>query len=284
MTDVRDRVTPTPQAPAGADRAVRVGAPAVHVEVSGAGRPLVLLHGFAMHGGLFATIVPAFSSTHRVVVPDLPGHGRSAPMIPLSLERAVVALDDALADEGGPLDVVGWSLGGALAMHWAATRPTRVRKLVLVATTPSFVARDGWPHAMADDTLRRFGDELRASYRLTLQRFLALQTHGSEGGRATLATLRRSLFAHGEPTPAALAATLALLRELDLRDAARAVRVPTRVIAGDRDTIARPQAAAWLAGALPHARLTVVAGAAHAPFLSHADAFVADVAAFLDAG
>jgi len=282
MTHVRDRVEPARRAPAsGADRA---GAPAVHVDVAGAGPPLVLLHGFAMHGGLFATLVPAFAASRRVVVPDLPGHGRSAPMVPLSLERAVAALDDALTGEAGPLDVVGWSLGGALALHWAATRPARVRRLVLVATTPSFVARDGWPHAMADDTLRRFGDELRASYRLTLQRFLALQTHGSEGGRATLATLRRSLFAHGEPTAAALAATLALLRELDLRETARAVRAPTRVIAGDRDTIARPQAAAWLADAIPRARLTVIAGAAHAPFLSHAEAFVADVAGFLDAG
>ena len=281
MTELRDHVERAPCAEAAG--ANHDDAPAVHVEASGAGKPVVLLHGFAMHGGLFAPIVPALAARRRVVVPDLPGPGRSAPMDPLSLERAVAALDDALAGEAAPLDVVGWSLGGALALHWAATRPARVAKLVLVATTPSFVSREAWPHAMTDDTLRRFGDELRVSWRLTLQRFLALQVHGSEGGRATLATLRRSLFAHGEPTPAALRATLGLLRELDLREAARAVRAPTLVIAGDRDTIAQPQAAAWLANAIPHARLAVVAGAAHAPFLSHPDAFVDDVARFLDA-
>jgi len=236
-----------------------------------------------MHGGLFAPIVPALAASRRVHVPDLPGHGRSAPLFPLSLDGAVAALDDALRGEAGPLDLVGWSLGGAIALHWAAARPERVAKLVLVATTPSFVARDGWPHAMAGDTLRMFGDELRASYRLTLQRFLTLQTQGSEGGRAALAALRRSLFAHGEPSAAALDATLALLRELDLRETVRTVRAPALVIAGDRDTIARPQAGAWLAQTLPDARLTIVPGAAHAPFLSHADAFVADVLRFLDA-
>ncbi len=51
---------------------------ALHVESVGAGPPLVLLHGFALHGGLFAPVVPQLARTHRVHVVDLPGHGHSA--------------------------------------------------------------------------------------------------------------------------------------------------------------------------------------------------------------
>ena len=156
--------------------------------------------------------------------------------------------------------MLGWSLGGAVAMRWAALHPDRIARLVLVATTPSFVARDDWPHAMRDETLQKFGDELRAAYRLTLQRFLTLQTQGSDGGRATLAALRHQLFARGAPTAAALDQSLELVRGIDLRALAPTIRAPALVVAGDRDTLAPRAAGAWLAEALPNARFAEIAG------------------------
>jgi len=256
--------------------------PRVHVESVGIGAPLVLLHGWAMHGGLFAPILPALAASHRVHVADLPGHGHSAPPASPSLDAVVAAVDDAFAHERAPLDVLGWSLGGAVAMRWALLHPDRIRRLVLVATTPSFVARNGWPSAMQDETLRKFGDELRVAYRLTLQRFLTLQTQGSEGGRATLAALRHQLFAHGEPSAAALEQSLALVRGIDLRADVPSIRAPALVVSGDRDALAPHEAGAWLAGTLQNATYAEIAGAAHAPFLSHRDTFLAVVTAFLD--
>ena len=257
----------------------------LHVESVGSGRPLVLLHGWGMHGGLFAPVLTDLARHHRVHVVDLPGHGHSAsppPGRPLSLDGIVAALEGALHHETAPLAVLGWSLGGAVAMRWAALRPNRIASLVLVATTPSFVARDDWPHAMRDETLQKFGDELRAAYRLTLQRFLTLQTQGSEGGRATLGALRHQLFARGAPTAAALDQSLELVRGIDLRTLATTIGAPTLVVAGDRDTLAPRAAGAWLAEALPNARFAEIPGAAHAPFLSHREAFLAIVAPFLD--
>ena len=86
--------------------------------------------------------------------------------------------------------------------------PTRVATLALVCTSPRFVAADDWPHAMSRETLARFGDELHVAWKLTIQRFLALQMHGSEHGRATLAALRSEVFARGEPAPKALVGAL----------------------------------------------------------------------------
>lgn len=262
---------------------MNASAPRVHIEAVGAGPPLLLLHGWGMHGGLFAPILPALAQGHRVHVADLPGHGHSAPLSPLTADGIVAALDAALAQDDAPLTIVGWSLGGALALHWALRRPQRVGKLVLVCTTPAFVARADWPHAMARDTLRMFGDELRVAYRQTLQRFLTLQVQGSEAGRATLARLRHELFARGEPAPGVLAESLALLEGIDLRSVIPQIRTRTLVLTGARDALAPPEAGAWLARTLPDARLVEIAGAAHAPFLSHRDAFGAAVAEFLDA-
>jgi pimeloyl-[acyl-carrier protein] methyl ester esterase len=106
---------------------------------------------------------------------------------------------------------------------------------------------------------------------------------GSNQGRATLAQLRNQLFARGDPSPAALAESLALLMQIDLRDEVRAVRARCLVVTGNRDTLAPAAAGAWLAKALPDARSIEIDDAAHAPFLSHRDAFLAALAEFFDA-
>jgi len=124
---------------------------ALYVESQGSGRTLVLLHGFAMHSGLFAPLLPALAHRHRVHAVDLPGHGYSPAVEPFDVASVVDAVDASIDVAGAT--VLGWSLGGQVALQWALARPDKVRKLVLVAATPSFVARDDWPYAMTAQTL-----------------------------------------------------------------------------------------------------------------------------------
>jgi pimeloyl-[acyl-carrier protein] methyl ester esterase len=261
---------------------VNARTPDIHVEAAGEGPALVLLHGFAMHGGVFAPLLPALTPRFRVHVVDLPGHGWSSPM-PSTNPAAIVAMIDAATsaiDE--PIVVVGWSLGGQVALQWALARPDRVHKLVLVATTPSFITRENWRCALAAETLARFGDELRVAYRMTLLRFLTLQVQGTACGRRTLAQLRATLFDRGEPSRESLAATLELLATTDLRPSLPAVVTRALVVAGARDTLVPLAATRALAEALPHATHTTLAGAAHAPFLSHPASFRDALTAFFD--
>lgn len=254
---------------------------ALHVESVGEGPPIVLLHGWALHGGLFAPIVPGLARRFRVHVVDLPGHGHSAAVAAGTLDAFVDAVAASIATPG-PLTVLGWSLGGQVALRWSARDPARAARLLLVCTTPRFVAAPDWPHAMTADTLARFGTELSVDWRRTLQRFLTLQVQGSDEGRRALALLRHGLFARGAPSHEALAAALAVLASTDLRREAPAVRAPSLVVSGERDALAPAAAGAWLAQAMPHARYIRLAGAAHAPFLSHPAAFDQAVGAFLD--
>ena len=253
----------------------------LHVEAVGQGPPLALLHGWALHAGLFAPILPALSASHRVHAVDLPGHGHSAPLQPWRLDGVVEALERAWDGSQAPVDVLGWSLGALVALAWARAHPARIRRLVLVGATPRFVEGEQWPHAMSSLTLHRFADELRVAYRPTLQRFLTLQVQGSDEGRATLAALRHALFDRGTPAPSVLSSALEALGSADLRTMVASIRHPTLVVAGDRDTLVPVEASAWLAAALPHARLVTIPGAAHAPFLSHRQAFVDAVTGFL---
>ena len=255
----------------------------LHVESVGSGPPLVLLHGFALHGGVFAPVVPALARRHRVHVVDLPGHGHSIAVPQESLDAVADRVARAVAALAPRATVLGWSWGGQVALAWAQRAPQAVERLVLACTTPSFVAREHFTCAMSRETLARFGDELRVAYRQTLQRFLTLQVQGSEAGRRALAALRARLFERGTPDASAVARTLELLMDTDLRARIPGIATPALVLAGPRDTLAPAAAGEWLAAALPHAAFRTVEGAAHAPFLSHPDAFVAAVEGFTDA-
>jgi pimeloyl-[acyl-carrier protein] methyl ester esterase len=237
-----------------------------------------------MHSDMWGPLLPRLAQRFRVHAVDLPGHGHSAPLQAFTLDGIVAALAAVFAHEPRTLTVLGWSLGGLVAMRWARLEPARVGRLVLVATSPRFVAGEDWPHAIPDAALARFGDELHVAWKLTLRRFLALQLQGSEHGRATLAALKHRIFVRGEPSPEALFGTLALIRDADLRGEVGTLAQPALVVSGARDTLALPGAGRWLADHLPHARYALIPGAAHAPFLSHADAFGAALDPFLDDG
>lgn len=104
----------------------------MYYETHGDGAPMVLLHGGLGAGSMFEPIIGALSASHRVILPDLQGHGRTAD-VDRPIETSLMAEDIlALIDELGldRPDVVGHSLGGGVAMQLAFRHPDRVRRLV----------------------------------------------------------------------------------------------------------------------------------------------------------
>jgi len=115
----------------------------LHVERAGHGPvPLVLIHGWAMHGGMFAPLVEALASRCTMYVVDLPGHGHSRDC-GLSLEPRACA--EAIASEVPPAVWLGWSLGGLMALTAALDKPQHVLGLAMLCATPKFVRSDDWP-------------------------------------------------------------------------------------------------------------------------------------------
>lgn len=261
----------------------------LHVDSYGSGAPLLLIHGWGMHGGMWGGVAERLAEHFRVLAVDLPGHGhssrieergaRSEATDPSALD---IIVDELAAQFDEPLSVCGWSLGGQIALRWALRHPQQISRLALVASTPCFVRRPGWEYGMATETLAEFAAALQQDYTLTLRRFLALQVRGSERERELLAALRSALMSRGEPDLGALQAGLDILRDCDLRGALPGIHQPALVIGGERDTLTPPQAAHYLAAQLPNARLAVIEGAAHAPFLSHPDEFVMQLKRFME--
>ncbi|WP_313465623.1 alpha/beta fold hydrolase, partial [Stenotrophomonas sp.] len=107
----------------------------MHIDVTGHGPDLVLIHGWALQGGVFAPLVQRLADRFTLHLVDLPGHGHSRDdSTPLRLPHVVNAIAAAT-----PSAVwCGWSLGGLFALHAAATLP-KVRGLAMIAATPRFV-------------------------------------------------------------------------------------------------------------------------------------------------
>lgn len=250
----------------------------LYIEVRGSGRDLVLLHGWGLHGGLFRALADRLAPHFRLHLVDLPGHGRSTlPEGDYTLEAVAAYIAAHVPADAAWL---GWSLGGRVALM-AALKGTAISRLILIGTNPAFIQREGWPHGMPAAELQQFADALRNDYKTTLQRFLAVQSRGSERAREELRALRDELFAHGEPHPAALAGGLEILRSADLRTHLSNITQPTLVIHGERDTLAPVAAAEFTAQQLPHGKLRVIPGAGHAPFISHPDQVVTALREFL---
>lgn len=218
------------------------------------------------------TILEAPASKAPLDAPSSPSSEN--PSLPADFIATAAAIAEALP---AGCTLCGWSLGALLALQAARLlpplAPQRVARLILCGATPSFVERDGWPHAQPPALLDRFDEALADDAAATLKRFIALFNQGDCQARAITRTLTRALAADGLADNATLARGLDWLRRVDLRATVKMIAQPMLVIHGEADPLMPLAAAHWLADALPQARREVFAGAAHAPFISDRERF-----------
>ncbi len=271
----------------GGSHRFQVGGHALHVEVRGAGPPLLLLHGFTGSVRSFDGIIEGLATRHRTIAVDLLGHGCSdAPDDPAvwSMARCVRDLVRVLElTDAVPAHLLGYSMGGRVALQLAVSHPEWVASLILVGASAGLqdararAARRRQDAAWAD-LLRREGLEP------FVERWTAQALFASERGRGTAhaGRLRAERLAN---RPEALARSLEGLgtgAQRPLHGQLALLHRPVLLVAGEHDAKFRA-IAADLAARLPRARTAVVAGAGHAAhrecsprFLAIASRFLAD--------
>lgn len=232
-------------------------------------RDLVLLHGWGLNAEVWHCIIDRLAPHFRLHLVDLPGYGRSNAFgaMPLS-EMAEIVLQHA------PQQAIwlGWSMGGLVANQIALRHPERVRGLITVSSSPCFTANDEWP-GIRPEVLAGFQHQLSEDFQRTVERFLALQTLGTASARQDARLLKAVVLQHQMPQVDVLTGGLDILRTTDLRDELVDRTLPFLRIYGYLDGLVPRKVAGLLDHLWPQTQSVVMQGSAHAPFVSHPEAF-----------
>ncbi|MDJ1160038.1 alpha/beta fold hydrolase [Chelatococcus sp. SYSU_G07232] len=253
----------------------------------GAGRPLVLLHGWSAHGGFFAAQHALASAGYRLLVPDLPGHGRDRrPGAALTIAGLAAGLDRFLAARDlSEVVLVGWSMGAIVAFDYLAARGTgRVAGLVVVDMTARIVNDEGWNLGLATGLgpagAERAAVAMQRDWPRYARRIAPSFFAPGLGADHPLAVFAEMAVADNDPDT--LAGLWRSLAAVDHRETVGRLDLPCLVVAGAESQLYRPAATAWLADTLPRGRLLALPGAGHTPHLEQPSAFNAALAAFAE--
>jgi pimeloyl-ACP methyl ester carboxylesterase len=247
----------------------------MYYETHGEGQPLVLLHGaFSAIGTSFGALLPGLAEGRRVVAFELQGYGHTAdidrPLSQGSMAEDVVAAIEHL--ELGPVDLLGYSMGGFVALLVAIRNPEVVRKLVVMSV--GYTLEGVHPGLM--DGLGEMTPEMM---------------HGSQF---------HDEYLRIAPRPEDFDRLFAKKAEMDRRtedlsaDDIRAIAAPTLVMIGDSDLITPEHAVEMfrlrgggvfgdMPPGMPASQLAVIPGASHVSIASRAEVVVPIVSRFLDA-
>ncbi|MZR62543.1 pimeloyl-ACP methyl ester esterase BioH [Alcanivorax sp. DP30] len=232
---------------------------------------IVLIHGWGLHAIVFDDIVPALLERFRVTVVDLPGMGQSPlPGADYSLDFLA---DEVLSIMPGHAHLLGWSLGGLVALAMAGKAPERVKSVVTVAASPRFTTGENWDAAMKPEILGKFAEMFDEDQEGTLVRFLALNCKGSAAMREDTARLKEILYFCGLPAPKALRGGLNILRDADLRVVLSTLAMPVLMVFGENDHIVPAAAMAASEPLIQNGRTALIEQVAHVPFLSAPETF-----------
>ncbi|MDR6858740.1 alpha/beta fold hydrolase [Variovorax guangxiensis] len=245
----------------------------MHVRVAGHGPALVFCHGYTTTGEFWRQQMGAFSRDHRLVVPDLPGHGRSASprsrryTIDAFVNDLVLLFDKLRLDDA---ILVGLSMGGTIAQRFALAHPSRLRALVLVGATP---------HGLGPDVNVKNVLQAIDTVGVTAASQAVIDRSFGSAASAELLAFAREQVAH---TPEFVAReAIVSLNEADSRAQLARLALPTLVVCGEEDAITPPAESHALAAGIPGAILQLVPSAAHFPMLEQPERFNASLRDFI---
>lgn len=248
---------------------------------------LVFLHGWGMNGAIFERFCTKLKrqldteSTQKVgvLVLDLPGYGNNldAPVKTNRLDELVQMVAPQLPANS---IVLGWSLGGLVAQWLAVKQCSNMVGLITMCSSPKFVKDEHW-QGIDEQVLENFQQQLTQDSTRTLKRFLAIQNLGQANAKTEIQHMLKTLQTRALANASTLKLGLETLQQSDLRASINDIRMPTLRMYGRLDSLVPHKAVEPISTLQKDAETVIYPKASHAPFMSHPDAVIWDILAFL---
>ncbi len=249
----------------------------VNAAVVGYGPPLFLFHSLLSDRTSFDAVAFELSQSYRVIIPELPGFGRSQ-AVRGGLTEIADRMAEAVEDAAGGRDaiVLGNGYGGFVALQMAIRHPGIAARLVLADCGAVF--SEAGREAFRNMAAASEADGLSAITVIAMRRLFAPEF---QDAHPDLMRDRRDAFLRTDPE--VFRAACAQLAALDLRPELSKVSVPVLVMVGEQDEATPPPMSEELAAGLPNARLKIIPGCAHVPQLQAPQMFLEMMGDFLPA-
>ncbi|MBP6116269.1 MAG: pimeloyl-ACP methyl ester esterase BioH [Neisseriaceae bacterium] len=230
--------------------------------------PVLLLHGWAANHHVFDDLITKLPAEGVYLAPDLPGHGVAA--MPATFDVAAIA-NDLAATLTEPVHLVGWSLGGHIALYLAAHHPHLVKSLCLTASFAKFLAATDHPEGLKNPALAKMVTLFNQDFDKYMTQFFQLQFLYAKENLPILKQVLPLVCQYGPPP--ALALALEAIEGSDARACLSLIQAPTLLLFGQKDAITPAAMGTYLHQHIADSQLHFFERASHAPFLSHADEF-----------
>ena len=256
----------------------------IHYHIKGSGRPLVLVHGWAMHAGVWRGFADQLAEHCMTIALDLRGHGDSRSLAgPHTFEkyaRDVVAVIKHLGLCDAAL--LGWSMGASVIVKMFVQGYMGTGALVFVSGNPSLVQRGDYECALAPVVVRRLFKQVQRDYPHGLSNFLNLLCTAQEHELFSKdPAYRAAMDIERCPDREAALSTLACLQTEDLRPHLSRITAPTLIVHGESDEICLSGAGRFMNDSIPGSRLLMLPDTGHMPFISRRERVVEAVLNFL---
>lgn len=244
------------------------------VKTIGQGSPLVMIHGWGWHSGIWSPLIHQLTPHFQLFLIDLPGFGDS-PLLKngYSIKAVTEAIFELVPEEA---TWVGWSLGGMIAWWVALYHPHKITRLVTIASSPKFVGDENWP-GVSPSVLEKFKHSLLNNYQQTLHDFLDLQLRGSLNSAQLFQQLKHQLPTSDASPLDALMGSLELLNSLDLRKDLHKIQCPSLHLFGSHDTLVPAAVSSKIEPMLANGKCEMIRRTGHMPFLTHTDHFISQL-------
>lgn len=229
-----------------------------------------------MGPGIWSTFIEGMNYRDKVQALALPGYDNNSKQqayTKLGLDGIVEQIADQITANA---ILVGWSLGGMIAIRLAEYKKHLINTLVLLAGTPCFVKKPDWPHGVDDQRLGSIAKNLKHDMGGVIKTFISESAIGDPSPKNTIRKLQEHAKQEGNSIEA-LNDGLEILRNEDLRRCMKNLSCRTGMILGKNDRLVSIATGETVARSCPDVRLVTIENAGHAPFISQQPATIAAI-------